>query len=98
MKNYHLIRNVLGGSEVLDEYGKQVGYSLPSILGDGEDFYDMAGNPVGQSFKSISGGEQFTGIDASGFMDDEILMGRNAWLSGTAFGEEKETGDQEIND
>ena len=25
-------------------------YSLPGILGGGEDFYDMEGNPVGMSF------------------------------------------------
>ena len=46
MKRYHLIRGVLGGSDVYDESGQQVGYSLPSILGDEEDFYDMEGNAI----------------------------------------------------
>ncbi len=56
---------------------------MPSILGDGEDFYDMDGNPIGQSFESVFGGEGFTGTDGSyGFMDEEIMMGRNLYLHG----------------
>ena len=87
MERYHLIRHAPGGSDVYDSSGKQVGYSLPSVLGDGEDFYDMEGNPVGQSFDSCFGGEGFTGVGNSsyGFMDEEILMGRNAWLDGNPF-------------
>lgn len=96
MKRYHLIRGVLGGSDVYDESGQQVGYSLPSILGDGENFYDMEGNPVGQSFDSAFGGEGFMGMGdghgSYGFMDEEILMGRNAWLDGDPFAKEEEPG------
>ena len=61
MKRYHLIKGVLGGSDVYDENGRQVGYSLPSILGDGEDFYDMEGNAVGMSFDDEYGGA-FVGV------------------------------------
>ena len=94
MKRYHLIRSVAGGSDVYDEEGRQVGYSLPAVIGGGEDFYDMQGNPVGQSFDSAFGGEAFTGFgDGShGFMDGEILMGRNAWLEGDPFGRPEEPG------
>ena len=55
MKRYHVIKSILGGSDVYDEDGKQVGYSLPGVFGDGEDFYDMEGNPVGQSFDTEYG-------------------------------------------
>ena len=83
MERYQLIRKVFGGSDVYDSTGKQVAYSLPSILGDGEDFYDMDGNPIGQSFESVFGGEGFTGTGGSyGFMDEEIMMGRNLYLHG----------------
>ena len=85
MERYHLVRKTLGGSDVFDSEGKQVGYSLPSILGDGEDFYDMDGNPVGQSFESVFGGEYYSGFKADGFMDEEIIMGRNAYLNGDPF-------------
>lgn len=89
MGRYHLERRILGGSDVFDSEGKQVGYSLPSILGDGEDFYDMDGKPVGQSFESVFGGEYFSGTKASGFMDEEIVMGRNAYLDADPFEKEK---------
>ena len=56
MSQYHLIKSVLGGSDVYDENGQQVGYSLPSFIGKGEDFYDMNGNPLGQSFEGAFGG------------------------------------------
>ena len=85
MKRYQLIRSVFGGSDVFDENGNQVGYSLPSVIGDGEDFYDMKGNIIGQSYDSTFGGEQFAGTNSFGFMDQEIMMGRNAWLEGKAF-------------
>lgn len=84
MKYYQVIRSGFGGSEVFDEEGRQVGYSLPEILGDSEIFYDMAGNPVGQSFNDHAGGFIFTGIgnDSHGYMDREI----NTWLDGDPFG------------
>lgn len=87
MKKYHVIRSVLGGSDVYDENGKQVGYSLPGILGGGEDFYDMQGNPVGQTFDDEYGMADFlgSGNDAYGVMDNEIMMGRNAWMNGDPF-------------
>lgn len=84
MKRYHVIKSILGGSDVYDEDGKQVGYSLPGVFGDGEDFYDMEGNPVGQSFDTEYGAD-FVGMEANGFLDREILMGRNAWLDGDPF-------------
>lgn len=94
MERFHLIRRVLGGSDVYDEQGNQVGYSLPSILGDGEDFYDMDGKPVGQSFESVFGGEGFSGMGngSFGYMDEEIIMGRNAWLHGNPFEKEEDPG------
>ena len=85
MSRYFLMRNALGGSDVFDESGNRVGYSLPGVLGDGEDFFDVNGNPAGQSFGSVLGGESFTGPDGFGFMDEEIMMGRNAWLEGDPF-------------
>ncbi len=85
MNRYHLVRSALGGSDVYDESGNHVGYSLPSVIGDGEDFFDMNGNLVGQSYESVFGGEGFSGPDAFGYMDKEILMGRNAWLHGDPF-------------
>ncbi len=95
MNRFHLIRSALGGSDVYDENGNRVGYSLPSVLGDGEDFYDLDGRCVGQSFESaFGGGEFFAGLgnDGAGFMDEEILMGRNAWLNGNPFGREENPG------
>ncbi|MCR5566467.1 MAG: hypothetical protein K6F61_06415 [Clostridiales bacterium] len=87
MKRYHVIKSVLGGSDVYDENGNQVGYSLPSVLGGGEDFYDMQGNPVGQTFDDEYGMADFLGVgnNTYGVMDNEILMGRNAWLNGDPF-------------
>ena len=82
MERYHIIKSVLGGSDVYDDSGNRVGYSLPSIIGKGEDFFDMDGNPVGQSFESVLGGEYFTGEEAHGFIDDEICMGNNMYLHG----------------
>ena len=83
MERYHVIKRVLGGSDVYDSAGKQVGYSLPSILGGGEDFYDMEGNPLGQSFEDAYGGEDFLGTNGSyGFLDQEIMMGQNLYLHG----------------
>ena len=94
MDRYHLIRHPLGGSDVYDESGKQVGYSLPAVIGGGEDFYDMDGNPVGQSFDSAFSGEGFlgSGNGSYGFMDEEILMSRNAWLHGNPFEKEENPG------
>lgn len=88
MKRYHVIKGALGGSDVYDENGQQVGYSLPSVFGDGEDFYDMQGNPVGMSFDDQYGMADFMGTrDGSyGYLDQEILMGRNAWMNGDPFG------------
>lgn len=83
-----MIKSIAGGSDVYDSTGKQVGYSLPGILGDGEDFYDMDGNPVGQSFESAFGGEWFSGPEAHGFMDQEFMMGQNAYLDGDPFSTE----------
>lgn len=60
-------------------------YSLPSILGDGEDFYDMEGNPIGQSFDGALCGKFFSGPDASGFLDEEFMMGQNLYLDGNPF-------------
>ena len=87
MKKYHVIRSALGGSDVYDENGTRVGYSLPSVLGGGEDFYDMQGNPVGQTFDDEYGMADFLGVgnDAYGVMDNEIMMGRNAWMKGDPF-------------
>ena len=90
MERFHLEKSIFGGSDVYDENGNRVGYSLPGILGDGEDFYAMDGRPVGQSFESALGGEAFTGVGdgrgSFGFMDREFLMGRNAYLHGNPFG------------
>ena len=90
MDRYHIIRHPLGGSDIYDENGNRVGYSLPSILGGGEDFYDMNGTPVGQSFDDEYGMSDFIGTDNNtyGVLDQEILMGRNAWLNGDPFREE----------
>ena len=92
MDRFHVIKHPLGGSDVFNAEGKQVGYSLPSIFGDGEDFYDMDGNPVGQSFDDRYGTSDFLGIGNStyGYMDQEIIMGRNAWLHGDPFGKKEE--------
>ena len=90
MGNYHLIRSVFGGSDVYDDSGRQVGYSLPSVLGGGEDFYDMDGNPLGQSFEGVFGGTFFSGENGShGFMDEEFMMGRNIYMDGD-MGERRE--------
>ena len=90
MGRYFLIRNALGGSDVYDEKGEHVGYSLPGVLGNGEDFFDMEGKCVGQSFESAFGGEGFSGLGngSFGFMNEEIAMGRDAWLEGDPFGRE----------
>ena len=92
MDRFHVIRHPLGGSDVYDSSGKQVGYSLPSVLGGGEDFYDMAGNPVGQTFDDEFGGADFIGVgnDSCGYMDQEIVMGRNGWLHGDPFEQKQE--------
>ncbi len=94
MDRFHVIRHPLGGSDIYDASGKQVGYSLPSVLGGGEDFYDMDGNPVGQSFDDAYGMADFIGVgnDSYGYMDQEIIMGRNAWLHGDPFQREEEPG------
>ena len=90
MKRYQVIKNVLGGSDVFDENGQQVGYSLPGVFGDGEDFFDMSGRPVGQSFDDGYGMSDFVGVgnDSYGVMDQEIMMGRNAWMNGDPFEQE----------
>ena len=87
MGNYHIIKSAFGGSEVFDDSGRQVGYSLPSVLGDGEDFFDMNGTPVGQSFHEPYGTSEFIGFgnDSYGMMDQEILMGQNMYLNGDPF-------------
>ena len=92
MDRFHVIKHPLGGSDVFDSNGKQVGYSLPAMIGEGEDFYDMQGNPVGMSFDDKYGMSDFmgTGNGSYGYMDLEILMGRNAWLHGDPFRKEDE--------
>lgn len=92
MKKYHMIKGVLGGSDVYDENGHQVGYSLPSVFGDGEDFDDMQRNPVGMSFDDKYGMADFigTGNGSYGYMDQEILMGQNAYLHGDPFSKPEE--------
>ncbi len=94
MDRFHVIRHPLGGSDIFDESGKQVGYSLPGILGGGEDFYDMEGNPVGMSFDDKYGMADFmgTGNGTYGYLDQEILMGRNAWVNGNPFEKEEDPG------
>ena len=90
MERYHLIKSVLGGSDVYDENGQQVGYSLPAYIGKGEDFYDMNGNPLGQSFEGAFGGMFYSGENGShGFLDEEIMMGQNIWMHGN-MGEKQE--------
>ena len=98
MERFHLVRHALGGSDVYDESGNKVGYSLPSILGDGEDFYDMDGKCVGQSFESVFGGEGSSGMEngSFGYMDEEIIMGRNAWLHGNPFEKEENPGSDDM--
>ncbi len=91
MERYHIIRNVLGGSDVFDPSGNKVGYSLPSITGEGEDFFDTDGNPVGQSFNSVLGEKTFSGQEAYGFMDDEFCMGQNMYLHVKSFANEENT-------
>ena len=88
MERYHIIKSVFGGSDIYDSSGNQVGYSLPGILGDGEDFYKMDGTPIGQSYHSVLGHEYFSGPKAYGFIDQEILMDRNAYLQGVPFEQE----------
>ena len=90
LDRFHIIKHPLGGSDVYDSSGKQVGYSLPSVFGDGEDFYDMDGNPVGQSFDDSYGMSDFIGVrnGSYGCMDQEIIMGRNAWLHGDPYQKE----------
>ncbi len=92
MDRFHVIKHPLGGSDIFDSDGKQVGYSLPGVFGDGEDFYDMDGNPVGQSFDDRHGMSDFLGVGNGtyGYMDQEILMGRNAWLNGNPFEKEED--------
>ena len=90
MSRYHLIKSVLGGSDVYDENGQKVGYSLPAIIGKGEDFYDMDGNPLGQSFEGAFGGMFYSGENGShGFLDGEYMMGQNIWMNGD-MGEKRE--------
>ena len=92
---YHVIGRALGGSDVYDSDGKLVGYATPSIIGDGEDFFDMNGKPVGQSFDDHHGGADFIGLgnDSYGYISREILMGKDAWVNGDPFGEIEDTGD-----
>ena len=96
MGTYHLIKRAFGGSDVYDAEGNYVGYSMPSILGDGEDFFKTDGTFVGQSFESAFGGEWFSGPDGSGFMDQEILMGRNAYLDGDPFDQDDGDGNDPL--
>ena len=53
----------------------------------------MEGNPVGMPFDDAFGGD-FVGVgnDSYGMMDQEILMGRNAWLNGDPFAKQEEPG------
>ena len=99
MDRFHVIKHALGGSDIYDSSGKQVGYSLPSVFGDGEDFYDMDGNPVGLSFDDKYGMSDFMGFGNGtyGYMDQEILMGRNAWLHGNPFEKEEDPGLDDLN-
>ena len=92
MDQYHVIKNPFGGSDVYNANGEQVGYSMPAVFGDGEDFYDMKGNPVGQSFDDSFGGADFIGMgnNSYGYLDREIMMGRNGWMQGDPFREEGE--------
>lgn len=82
MNRYHLIKGILGGSDVYDESGKQVGYSLPAITGDGEDFYDMEGNPLGMSFDDEYGGFYVGNNGSTGSLDPEFLMGQHIYMHG----------------
>ena len=61
MEHYHIIKSAFGGSTVYDSAGNMVGYSLPGLLGGGEDFFDMEGNPVGMSFDDKYGMADFMG-------------------------------------
>ena len=94
MDRFHMIKHPLGGSDVYDENGNQVGYTLPSVFGDGEDFYAMNGEAVGQSFDDGHGRADFLGMGNGtyGYMDREFLMGRNAWLHGNPFEKEENPG------
>ncbi len=82
MNRYHLIKGVFGGSDVYDESGKQVGYSLPAITGDGEDFYDMEGNPLGMSFDDQYGGFYLGDNGSTGSLDPEFMMGQHIYMHG----------------
>lgn len=95
MERYRIVKSIFGGSDVYDTSGKKVGYSLPSTLGDGEDYYDMSGNPIGQSFESVFGGEWFSGTAAHGFIDQEFLMGQNAYLDKDPFEQKNDVESQE---
>ena len=48
----------------------------------------MEGNPVGQSFEDGTGGAGFIGVGngSAGFLDEEFMMGRNAYIEGDPFG------------
>ena len=82
MNRYHLIKGVFGGSDVYDESGKQVGYSLPAITGDGEDFYDMEGSPLGMSFDDEYGGFYIGNNGSTGSVDPELMMGQHIYMHG----------------
>ncbi len=82
MERYHLVKSVLGGSDVYNENGEKVGYSLPSLIGGGEDFFDMDGNPLGMSFDDEYGGYYIGDNGSHGPMDREFMMGQNIYMHG----------------
>ena len=57
MKIYS-IPSVLGGRDFYDETGRLVGHSVPSVLGNGEDFY---GEHRGYSVDSVICGQDYYG-------------------------------------
>lgn len=82
MDIYHVINGEYGGS-IYDSNWNKIGYTLPSIIGKGYDYYDLNGNALGQSYELALGGEGFTSSTGEyGFLDGEIQHTQDLFLDG----------------
>ena len=59
-KRLYSIHSVFGGRDFYDENGQRIGYSVPSITGNGEDFVWSDGSH-GYSVDSVIAGQDYHG-------------------------------------
>ena len=78
MKRIYRVESILGGSNLYDENGNHIGYSVPGI-GGGEDYFFNNGE-TGYTVDSVINGQDYYGSDGTrAYSVDGLFGGQNIY-------------------